>query len=493
MQVIVPFTLKIHEVYQLHHTRFPEDVNAYLAHVAFCKEYNEHRRATRILKKLLAFHGHLAELWVVAAMTELERHDVDAARALMQRCVSSNPASRLAWTEFFRLELHIARMDAEPRPDLADLIASAALDELPADLDMLLDLLEISASFDFYKPQRLALFQRLKEEYAHNPTVCDFRARHILPDGKHKLRKLSEQDESRFIAVYEQEVGAVPSQEMWSVYIKACLGLVSVAPDAEGLVLSRRLAHALSVLQRACDQGLLEHDLFSAWVRLMLDVQGRVEEAGQACRVMVERFPASVAAWKLCLAIQFQTLAPAADVTACLDKALASVPESESWSLWEGVLQYLNAADRDAMEQLLQRACERPVREVCMPAKLLALQWAAVSSNVKAVRQLYKRLSAVKPVPLDLYLRYAQLELKQEKVSMKKVRRAYEDAITDYGKTEPRLWLAYVCTETSEAEGDPAQAGNLHLRASLNLANDALKHAFLQEFDVLVCGSGRPD
>jgi hypothetical protein len=88
-------------------------------------------------------------------------------------------------------------------------------------------------------------------------------------------------------------------------------------------------------------------------------------------------------------------------------------------------------------------------------------------------------------------LQYAQLELKHEKLNLKKVRRAFEDAVTDYGKTEPSLWLEYIRMEMSAAGGDPAQAGNLHMRASLNLANDALKHAFLQEFDAIVCGAGR--
>jgi U3 small nucleolar RNA-associated protein 6 len=490
-KVILPFTLKIHELYELHHTRFPEDVNAYLDHVAFCKDYKEHRRASCIFKKLLAFHGNLPELWVVAAMNELERHDVEAARALMQRCVSSNPASRLGWVEFFRMELQIARMGPDPSPDLADLIAHAALEELPGDLDLLLDLLEVSAAFDFYKPQRQVLFQQLKEEYAHTPLVCDFRARLSLPDRKHKLKKLSEKDESKFIAAYECEVVEMPSQEMWSLYIKACLGLVSVAKDDDDDVFSKRLANVLTLFQRACDQQLLEHDLFAVWVRLLLDVQGQMTEVDQVSQVMVQRFPTSVNAWKLRLSILFQTLASAASVTSCLDKALSSVPESESWCLWEGVLQYLNASDSDKMEHLLQRACERPVREVCMPAKRLALQWAALNKDIKAVRELYKKLSAIKPVPLDFYLQYAQLELKHEKLNLKKVRRAFEDAVTDYGKTEPNLWLEYIRMEMSAAGGDPAQAGNLHLRASLNLASDALKHAFLQEFDAIVCGAGR--
>ncbi|KAK7498602.1 hypothetical protein BaRGS_00010262, partial [Batillaria attramentaria] len=114
---------------------------------------------------------------------------------------------------------------------------------------------------------------------------------------------------------------------------------------------------------------------------------------------------------------------------------LAGDGGTEAWSLWEPTLEYLSICKYDGLQQLMEaeagtavgrttvattlpvgrgqnvKATVTLVREVCEPAKLFCLRWTFLSQGIKAARNLYKQLSNVKPVPLQFFFEYADMEL----------------------------------------------------------------------------------
>ncbi|XP_070186853.1 U3 small nucleolar RNA-associated protein 6 homolog [Littorina saxatilis] len=474
----VPIIFRIHNLFQLCETRFPQNADVWLSHIEFCKKQKEYSRVTRLFKEMLRLHPAEPELWIQAARWEVEQSNLEAARALMQRCLSYNKTSRLAWVEYYKLEIELAKMEEEPTGKIAQLVYAHACQELPDDVDLLLEFIKTAQKTVFMKDHAEQMLKQLREEFSHLPRVWDFLARRVLPTKQRKLPRLTEQQEEKFFAVYQQAVSRVPTTEMWTLYLRACLEFVSLPTPSQDRV-QKRANRALEVFQAASEVDCLSVDMFQAWVFFLKDLL-RVEEAVGVSERMVQRFPDSPAAWTQRLVLHFQSLASADDVIACLNKALLNVPEKESWWLWEPALHYLATANYPHLESLMERACQRIVREVCMPAKLFYLRWTALTKNTKATRELYERLSSLKPVPLEFYFEYAKQELMQDLVKMKKVRRAFEDAISDYGKTEPEVWLRYIKMEMSSPDGDRSKASVLHSRAIVNLPEGVLRDSFTQ-------------
>ncbi|KAK7498603.1 hypothetical protein BaRGS_00010263, partial [Batillaria attramentaria] len=88
----------------------------------------------------------------------------------------------------------------------------------------------------------------------------------------------------------------------------------------------QRLHRALDIFKAAADQSCLTADMFLEWVRLLTESL-QVEEAERVGQLGVQRFPTSTDLWKTLLLLRFQSLCPASDVVACLNKALTKVPE----------------------------------------------------------------------------------------------------------------------------------------------------------------------
>ncbi|KAK7498604.1 hypothetical protein BaRGS_00010264 [Batillaria attramentaria] len=67
-------------------------------------------------------------------------------------------------------------------------------------------------------------------------------------------------------------------------------------------------------------------------------------------------------------------------------------------------------------------------------------------------------------------------------VKMKNVRRAFEDAVTDFGRSEPDVWLRYIKMELHTPGGEALRAGQLHSRAIQSLPGSLLT-LFIQQYN----------
>ncbi|KAL8620133.1 hypothetical protein ACOMHN_065013 [Nucella lapillus] len=95
----VPVIKRIHQLYQLCETRFPQSTDVWLQHVDFCKKQKDYSRVGRLFAQMLRTHSTEPELWLKAAAWELDQSNLEVARNLMQRCVTTNKASVFAWVQ----------------------------------------------------------------------------------------------------------------------------------------------------------------------------------------------------------------------------------------------------------------------------------------------------------------------------------------------------------------------------------------------------------
>ncbi|KAL8620130.1 hypothetical protein ACOMHN_065010 [Nucella lapillus] len=347
-------------------------------------------------------------------------------------------------------------------------------------------MIEVADQFGFAHSQRNEMLQQVKTNFSDVPRVWDFLAKKTLPAKKKKLLKMTESKEEQYCAVYEEAVAQIPSNEMWRLYLQASLGLLSAeAPDQERF--QKRMERVLELFPRAADLKCLDMDLFPQWMTVLTQGHDDPRKVREVCDLMVRHFPHSAEAWTKRLQCLFLSLSSPEEVVACLHKAVEALPEQvsymctailETWSVWEPALLYLSATDYPDLESVIEKPCFSLCREVGMPARLWYLRWTAVTKDMAATRLLFRKWYTYKPISVDFYLEYVKQELMQDKIHMKKIRKAFEDAITDYGKTDPDLWVEYIRVENSH--GDPMSAYSLGSRALLNLPKGPCQDRFLQ-------------
>lgn len=500
LEIDIPIVQRIHRLYQLCQVRFPHSEDAWLQHIEFCKKRKEFTRVSRLFTAMLRTMNKKPELWLAAARWEVNQSNLDTGRSLMTRGISFNSSSIFLWVEYYRLELETTEMlrkgreiieadlSKEDDPTLtgaiADIVHRQALEQFPDNIDVLVSLIEVCQKFSFARPQLELMVTMLREKFSHVPRTWDLLARRLLPRKEGKVvASVKEEEEEHCFTIFQQGVKEAPVAETWTLYLKTCLELIPLFPVSKARG-EKRVRRALDVFKAASDESYLTADMFLEWVQLLTIIL-QVEEAERVGKLGVNRYPKSLDLWRALLFLKFQSLSPAAEVLALLNKGLSKVSEKKAWALWEPTLEYLAACKYDDLMRLMEKATVSMVREVCMPAKLMCLRGTFLNQGVKATRAIYKQLSVVKPLPLEFYFEYADMELSQSKLKMKKVRRAYEDAVTDYGNCEEDVWLRYIQMESECPEGEALRVGQIYTRATQSLQGSTLAH-FIHQYNLTV-------
>lgn len=92
--------------------RYPDELDLVLDYVNFLKERKSNNILNEVFGRALALHPKNEDLWLQAAVHELEENNnVHAARVLLQTALRANKTSQKMWTKYFELELwNAARM-----------------------------------------------------------------------------------------------------------------------------------------------------------------------------------------------------------------------------------------------------------------------------------------------------------------------------------------------------------------------------------------------
>ncbi|XP_066522264.1 U3 small nucleolar RNA-associated protein 6 homolog [Hoplias malabaricus] len=506
-----PIILGIINVFRRATSKWPEDVQLWLSHVAFCKKWGTKSQLSKVFSSMLAIHSDKPSLWIMAAKCEMEDRDSsENARHLFLRALRFHPENKKIYQEYFRMELmHAEKLrkqqqeleqakievgEYEFSPEilsgkLAEVIYRDATQKIKG-AEFMLSLLHIAAIFDFTKELQDTVLQDLQKQHTDECVTWDFVARRELdaagaPELQSAQGRASDTNrrEERCCAVYEEGLQSLNTGPMWTCYVNFCLERFKRKTNVTDLKEKRR-QRLLGVLQRAHDAALLQESFYKTWLQVLLSSEEK-ELAAQVAVAAARRFSQSVDTWSLSLqtlvGLEWEEAGP------LFQEAFKHVNPKESLPLWQLQVEWSSVAQTpDQTEALFQKALVSPVPAVSTALKETYLDWAYRTGGYKKARKIFKSLHEHRPFTKAFFTRMIRIEKEQENPRMSNLRDYYERALREFGSTDDDLWMDYIREELS-AHGSPENCGKLHWRAMKSLEGESVER-FTTQFTLLQTG-----
>ncbi|NXP81065.1 UTP6 protein, partial [Ramphastos sulfuratus] len=503
---------RVHSLFKRATGKWKDDVQLWLSHVAFCKQWNTKHQLSKVFSSMLAIHPNKPALWIMAAKWEMEtRLSSESARHLFLRALRFHPGCPKLYQEYFRMELMNAEKQRKEKKEferakmdlgefsyseeilngeMARIIYRDAAQKIKG-AEFHLAVLSIAKLFDFTQDLQKEILESLQTKFADDPLTWDYMARRELELGslqstEHstKQMKVSEmtQREERCCAVFEEAVGAVPTEDMWKYYITFCLERYNRKTNSAELK-QKRLERALNVFDKAHESSLLPEALYKLWLQLLLEFS-LSEKAAEVAEAVTKRFSLSVEAWQMRLQVLIQLKSD--DVPQCFEEAIKHMKSKGTlplWTLWVEWSEGTNSKeDTEALYQRSLRATT-PAETVTMKEKYL--DWTYRNHGYKKVKKVFTSLCENRPFSIDFFKKMIQIEKEQVACKMLHLREYYERALREFGSTDSDLWVDYIKEELSHPQGKPENCGNIHWRAMKMLQGDLVedfvsKHTLLQ-------------
>uniref|UniRef100_A0AAR2K2R3 U3 small nucleolar RNA-associated protein 6 homolog C-terminal domain-containing protein n=1 Tax=Pygocentrus nattereri TaxID=42514 RepID=A0AAR2K2R3_PYGNA len=246
-----PIISRVTSVFRRATTKWQEDVQLWLSHVAFSKKWGTKAQLSKVFSSMLAIHPDKPSLWIMAAKCEMEDLDSsESARHLFLRALRFHPENKKVYQEYFRMELmhaeklrkqqhelELAKIDLgeyEFSPEilsgkLAEVVYRDAKQKIKG-AEFMLSLLNIAAIFDFTKELQDTILQDLQKEHTDDSVTWDFMARRELEAaGAPELRSAqgrasdTNRREERCCAVYEEGLRSLNTDDLVFVLLQKAL------------------------------------------------------------------------------------------------------------------------------------------------------------------------------------------------------------------------------------------------------------------------------
>lgn len=497
---------RIHNLYRLACVRFSEDVDLWKAHIEFSKHLHEKSYVSRLYNKMLKIHARREDLWVNAAQWESSdegNRNPELAREILLQGQRVNPESQIIILEMFRMELELAKLllkrkavlgiapnqfnEEAPQKEvkiselkLSEIIYSKGIEMFPGNFDIHLKMLIISSTFKEAKDLQNLIKADLQRLYPDIPEVWNGLALMHLK----QLNKLStvkrEKAIKNCLEVYQLAVDRLPNEKMCSLCLNAQLALMGRREVKNDHCLVKS---TLSMFEKAIQLEALTENLYMRLIDL-LEHLGLKEDMLKVSVSATQVHPKSSSLWQARLQLMVSLGQGDVDkVDSVLRTSLKHVRSEDSWPLWELVLNHYAVMGFTELEDLIERACRCVTAQVCMSAKEWYLQWTYRQKGIKQLRNVYQRLKSMRPISLDFFKLYVVMESSQLAPKLKLIRSAFEEALLEFGQTEPDLWLNYMQCE-NEVCKDAARSGEIYQRALVAL-DPHLKESFIRKHVML--------
>ncbi|XP_054026846.1 U3 small nucleolar RNA-associated protein 6 homolog [Dryobates pubescens] len=504
---------RVHSLFKRATGKWKDDVQLWLSHVAFCKQWNTKHQLSKVFSSMLAIHPNKPALWIMAAKWEMEtRLSSESARHLFLRALRFHPECPKLYQEYFRMELMNAEKQRREKKEferakmdlgefsfseeilngeMARIIYRDAAQKIKG-AEFHLAVLSIAKLFDFTQDLQKEILENLQTKFADDPLTWEYMARQELELGSlqcteqksTKQKRVSEmtQREERCCAVFEEAVGEVPTEAMWKCYITFCLERYNRKTNSAELK-QKRLERTLSVFDKAHESSLLPEALYKQWLQLLLEFN-LSKKAVEVAEAVTKRFSLSVEAWQMRL--QVLTQLKSDDVTQCFEEAIKHMKSKGTlplWTLWVEWSEGTNS--KEDTEALYQKSLHAttPAESVTMKEKYL--DWTYRNHGYKKVKKVFTSLCENRPFSVDFFRKMIQIEKEQKSCKMLHLREYYERALREFGSTDSDFWVDYIKEELSHPQGKPENCGNIHWRAMKMLQGDLVedfvsKHTLLQ-------------
>ncbi|NXD41651.1 UTP6 protein, partial [Copsychus sechellarum] len=505
---------RVHSLFNRATGKWKDDVQLWLSHVAFCKQWNAKHQLSKVFSTMLAIHSNKPALWIMAAKWEMEtRLSSESARHLFLRALRFHPECPKLYQEYFRMELmHAEKQRKEKKEfeqakmdlgefnyseeilngEMARIVYRDASQKIKG-VEFQLAVLSIAKLFDFTQDLQKEILESLQARYADDPLTWDYMARRELELGSlpateqtTKQEKVSDmaQREERCCAVFDEAVRAVPTENMWKCYITFCLERYNRKTNSAELK-QKRLERTLSVFSKAHESSLLSEALYKQWLQLLLD-SNLSEKAVEVAEAATRHFSQSVEIWQMRLQVLIQLKRD--DVTQCFEEAIKHVKSKGTlplWTLWVEWSEGMNS--KEDTEALYQRSLHATTPTESVTMKEMYLDWTYRNRGYKKVKRLFTSLCENRPFSLDFFRKMIQIEKEQESCRMLHLREYYERALREFGSTNTDFWLEYIKEELSHPQGKPENCGSIHWRAMKMLQGDLVED-FVSKYTLLQTG-----
>uniref|UniRef100_A0A6Q2YMB6 UTP6 small subunit processome component n=1 Tax=Esox lucius TaxID=8010 RepID=A0A6Q2YMB6_ESOLU len=454
---------RINNIFKRATTKWKNDLQLWLSHVAFCKKWNTKGQLSKVFSSMLAIHPEKPAVWIMAAKSEMEdRNSPESARQLFLRALRFHPESQKVYQEYFRMELlHAEKLRKEQKE-----LEKAEIDVFPLEImsgklaevvyrdattkiqgaDFILSLLNIAAIFDFTKELQATIIQDLQGKYADHEVTWDFMARRELDaavgeelqSAKGRASDIARREE-RCCQVYEEGLNMLNTGRLNAVGNK----------------------NTCNSTQRATQH---------------VDSS---EQAAAVAMAATQRHSQSVAMW--CLALQ----------------TLLDLGSGTMGKIFQDALTHINPkVHMNAHTHTQNWYCKsRPasilglrsaVRAVSMDIKEKYLDWSYRVGGYKKARKTFTSLHESRPFSKAFFTRMIQIEKEQETPKMTNLRDFYERALSEFGSTDDDLWLEYIREELGP-RGQPENCGRIHWRAMKILEGESVER-FITQYTLLQTG-----
>ncbi|XP_078082010.1 U3 small nucleolar RNA-associated protein 6 homolog [Mustelus asterias] len=502
---------RIHGLFNRALTKWKDDIQLWLSHIAFCKKWNAKVKLSKVFSAMLAIHPDKPGFWIMAAKWEIEeRLSSENARHLFLRALRFHPDCQKIYQEYFRMELmnaeklqkekqlleaaNLEQAETEiVRGELAQVVYKNAIQKVPGNAEFHLSFWTVAALFNFTQDLQKTIVEDLQALHKNHALTWDFLARRELATQSLPKAECSKQtkasdiihQEERCCAVYEEAVVAVPTEEVWKVYITFCLERCKRKTNNE-VLRKKRLDKLLSVFDRASESSLLPQALYKQWIRLLVDV-GDVEKAVRVVMALSSSFGPSVEMWQSSLALLMEL--QNTDVSLLFQEAFRQVPPSDCLPLWLLQLQWSEGASSiSETDTLYQRAIQVPVPAISVSVKERYLDWALKTGGYKKARKVFTSLRENRPFSLEFFKKMIEIEKEQECSKIQRLRECYELALREFGSSNADLWLEYIVEEWEHPKGRAELTGQIHWRAMKMLSGLELE-SFVSQYTLLQTGN----
>uniref|UniRef100_A0A4W5KRB0 UTP6 small subunit processome component n=1 Tax=Hucho hucho TaxID=62062 RepID=A0A4W5KRB0_9TELE len=502
---------RINNIFRRATTKWKEDVQLWLSHIAFCKKWNTKGQLSKVFSSMLAIHPEKPALWIMAAKSELEdRNSSESARHLFLRALRFHPESKKVYQEYFRMELlHAEKLRKQQKeleqaeidvgeyefsPEimsgkLAEVVYRDATGKIQG-ADFILSLLTITAIFDFTKELQDTIIQDLQSKYTDDSLTWDFMAKRELEatvgeelqSAKGRASDIARR-EDRCCQVYEEGLNSLNTEAMWACYVSFCLERFRRKTNVQELK-EKRQERLLAALQRAHDSSLLKEDFYKNWLQVLLS-SGDSEQTAAVAMAATQRYRQSVDVW--CLALQTMVRLGSGATGKLFQDALTHMNPKLSLPLWQLQVEWsMTSQSSEETEALFQRGLLSVVPAVSMEIKEKYLDWSYGAGGYKKARKTFTSLHESRPFSKAFFTRMIQMEKDQETPKMSNLRDFYERALREFGSTDDDLWLEYIREELGPS-GQPENCGKIHWRAMKLLEGESVER-FTAQYTLLQTG-----
>uniref|UniRef100_A0A6Q2YAB2 UTP6 small subunit processome component n=1 Tax=Esox lucius TaxID=8010 RepID=A0A6Q2YAB2_ESOLU len=460
---------RINNIFKRATTKWKNDLQLWLSHVAFCKKWNTKGQLSKVFSSMLAIHPEKPAVWIMAAKSEMEdRNSPESARQLFLRALRFHPESQKVYQEYFRMELlHAEKLRKEQKElekaeidgeyefpleimsgKLAEVVYRDATTKIQG-ADFILSLLNIAAIFDFTKELQATIIQDLQGKYADHEVTWDFMARRELDaavgeelqSAKGRASDIARREE-RCCQVYEEGLNMLNTEAMWTCYVSFCLERF------------KRKTNVHELKEKVNISTARQSGLLSVQVQVLL-TSGGSEQAAAVAMAATQRHSQSVAMW--CLALQ----------------TLLDLGSGTMGKIFQDALTHINP-------KVHMNAHTHTQNWYCKSRPASILSW--LTSYIHVFLSLHES----RPFSKAFFTRMIQIEKEQETPKMTNLRDFYERALSEFGSTDDDLWLEYIREELGP-RGQPENCGRIHWRAMKILEGESVER-FITQYTLLQTG-----